>query len=122
MLSNYALKAFIPTTDTERAKQFYSETLGLPIISEDEIATDFDADGTILRITKVETLSPQPFTVLGWDVMEIEDVIKSLMEKGVEFKRFGFFEQNELGIWTAPDGTKVAWFEDPDRNLLSLSE
>lgn len=122
MLSNYTLKAFISTTDTERAKQFYTEILGLPIISEDEIAMDFDADGTTLRITKVEMLTPQPYTVLGWDVMEIEDVIKSLMEKGVEFKRFAFFEQNELGIWTAPDGTKVAWFEDPDRNLLSLSE
>jgi predicted enzyme related to lactoylglutathione lyase len=122
MLSDKKLKAFIPTTNPEKAKNFYMNILGLKLLSEDNFALEFDANGTLLRVTSVEKLVPHPFTVLGWDVDNIPDHIKSLINKGVVFERYDFMEQDNMGIWTAPGGTKVAWFKDPDGNLLSLSE
>jgi len=122
MLTDKKLKAFMPTTNPVKARKFYKETLGLKLLAEDNYALEFDANGTLLRITTVEKLVPHPFTVLGWDVENIADLIKSLISKGVAFERYDFFNQDNLGIWTAPGGTKVAWFKDPDGNLLSLSE
>ena len=72
--------------------------------------------------------SPRPnsrrhqFTILGWQVTDIEKMAAELQAKGVQFERFGFFEQDQLGIWTAPAGDKVAWFKDPDGNTLSISQ
>lgn len=120
MLSEKRLKAFVPTTNPERAKIFYSDILGLQLLSEDAYAMQFNAHGTYLRVTTVRELNPHPFTVLGWIVPDIIDTVKQLAAKGVEFERYSFMEQDELGIWTAPGGTKVAWFKDPDGNLLSV--
>ena len=122
MLSNKKLKAFLPTVDPERAKKFYKKILGLKLLSEDDFALEFDVNGIPLRITTVEKFKPHPFTVLGWDVNDLPTLIKSLIKKGVEFERYKFLDQDKLGIWTAPGGTRVAWFKDPDGNLLSLSE
>jgi catechol 2,3-dioxygenase-like lactoylglutathione lyase family enzyme len=122
MLSDKKLKAFIPTINPANARKFYAEILGLKLLSEDNFALEFDANGTLLRITTVEKLVPHPFTVLGWDVENISDLIKSMVKKGVVFERYDFIRQDNLGIWTAPGGTRVAWFKDPDGNLLSLSE
>lgn len=122
MLSDKKLKAFIPTINPVKARKFYAEILGLKLLSEDNFALEFDANGTFLRITTVEKLVPHPFTVLGWDVDNIEGLIKALTVKGVVFEKYDFIKQNNLGIWTAPGGTMVAWFKDPDGNLLSLSE
>jgi catechol 2,3-dioxygenase-like lactoylglutathione lyase family enzyme len=122
MLNTSSLHAFIPTLNPSRAKEFYGETLGLPQISESPFALEFNANGTLLRVTTVQALIPHPFTVLGWGVDNIEDMITQMTAKGIYFEIFGFFEQDDLGIWTAPDGTKVAWFKDLDGNLLSLAE
>ena len=112
------LKAFVPTTNPAKAKSFYRDTLGLALKSEDSFALEFDDHGTPLRITTVQTFTPHPFTVLGWDVTDITKSIKSLREKGVTFEIYKGLQQDELGIWTAPSGTKVAWFKDPDGNTL----
>ena len=81
-----------------------------------------DAHGTMVRIAKVKEFAPQPFTILGWEVSNIEKVVASLMEKGVKFEKYGLPGQNELGIWSASGGAKVAWFKDPNANLLSVSQ
>ena len=122
MLSDKKIKSFIPTVDPSKAKEFYNNILGLTLISEDKYALEFDANGTHLRITTVEKLSPHPFTVLGWDVTDITSLTKSMSANGVKFEKYGFADQNDLGIWTSPSGAKVAWFKDPDGNLLSLTE
>jgi len=96
--------------------------LGLTLLSEDNYAMEFNANGTLLRITTVPELEPHPFTVLGWSVDNITFLIESLISKGVVFERYGFLKHNKLGIWVAPSGAKVAWFKDPDGNLLSLTE
>lgn len=122
MLANQNLKAFAPTTRPAKAKSFYQNVLGLNLLSEDEYALEFDANGTILRVTIVPKLKPHPFTILGWNVDDIASVIKKLNEKKVFCERYDFLKQDALGIWTSPNGSKVAWFKDPDGNILSLTE
>jgi len=122
MLSGDHLKAFVPTTKPKKAKSFYNDTLGLKLLSEDNYALEFDANGTLLRVAIVPKLTPHPFTILGWNVDDIVSVIKQLNNKKVIFERYDFLEQDDLGIWTSPNGSKVAWFKDPDGNILSLTE
>lgn len=122
MLADKKLKAFVPTVKPNEAKSFYQDVLGLKLLSEDNFALEFDANGTLLRITTVQDLTPQPFTVLGWNVDNIVTIIEQLNDKNVFCERYGFFEQDDFGIWTSPNGSKVAWFKDPDGNVLSLTE
>ena len=122
MLSEDHLKAFVPTTKPKKAKSFYNDTLGLKLLSEDNYALEFDANGTLLRVAIVPKLTPHPFTILGWNVDDIVSVIKQLNRKKVFFERYDFLKQDDLGIWTSPNGSKVAWFKDPDGNILSLTE
>ena len=122
MLQNMPVKAFVPTTKPGEAKQFYRDILGLKLLAEDNYALEFEAGGALLRVTTVQELNPHPFTILGWNVPDIASTIQSLKQKGVEFKQYDFMKQDELGIWTAPGGAKVAWFNDPDGNVLGLTE
>ena len=122
MLNNANIKAFVPTTKPDEAKVFYKDILGLKLLSEDGYALEFEANGILVRVSIVPELKPHAFTILGWNVPDISSTIKSLNEKGVECKKYDFMEQGSLGIWTSPNGSKVAWFNDPDGNVLSLTE
>lgn len=122
MLGSTNIIAFVPTKDPEQARKFYEQTLGLRFVSDDGFALVFDANGVMVRVVRVQEFTPAPYTVLGWNVKVIEGVVRSLSQKGVQFERYGFFKQDDLGIWTAPGGDKVAWFKDPDGNTLSVSE
>ena len=122
MLGKQTLVAFLATTDSARARTFYEETLGLSLISDDPFALVFDAHGTSLRIQKVATLQPHPFTALGWAVADIQAVVAALKQKGVTCVRFPGMDQDAHGVWASPSGARVAWFEDPEGNLLSLTE
>ena len=122
MLVNEKIKAFVPTVQPEQAKLFYRDVLGLEFLSEDPYALEFQAGATLLRIAVVRELTPHPFTALGWDVGDIKMTIRGLNSKEVFCEQFEFLEQDELGIWSAPGGAKVAWFKDSDGNLLSLTE
>jgi catechol 2,3-dioxygenase-like lactoylglutathione lyase family enzyme len=113
--------AFVPTKDTTKARAFYEGVLGLRFVKDDGFAMVLDANGIMVRVAKAE-FTPAPFTILGWQVTAIEKIVTELQAKGVSFERFGFFEQDALGIWTAPTGDKVAWFKDPDGNMLSVSQ
>jgi catechol 2,3-dioxygenase-like lactoylglutathione lyase family enzyme len=122
MLGSFNIAAFVPTKDSEKARAFYEGVLGLRFVKDDGFALVLDANGIMIRVAKAPPFTPAPFTILGWQVSDIENVVTGLQGKGVRFERFGFFEQDELGIWTAPTGDKVAWFKDPDGNMLSLSQ
>ena len=122
MLADKELKAFVPTIKPGKAKSFYKDVLGLKLLSEDNYALEFNANGTLLRVIIVQELRPHPFTVLGWSVDNISSTIKLLNAQNVFCEKYDFLEQDELGIWTAPGGAKVAWFKDPDGNVLSLTE
>lgn len=122
MLNKTKLIAFSATQNAETSKQFYEQTLGLKLIADEPFALVFDANGTMLRVQKVEKLQPQPFTTLGWDVADIEAAMAQLAEKGVQFEQFPGLPLDDDGIMTFADGAKVAWFKDPDGNLLSLTQ
>ena len=122
MLGSSDIIAFVPITDSARARSFYEGVLGLRFVNDDGFAMVLDANGIMVRAVKMKEVTPVQYTVLGWNVTNIEKVVKDLGEKGVRFEVFGFMKQDELGIWTAPSGDKVAWFKDPDGNTLSVSE
>ena len=123
MLGSTKIVAFVPTTDSTKARAFYEGVLGLRFVKDDGFAMVLDANGIMVRVAKVaQDWTPAQFTILGWEVSDIEDVVRQLQKKGVHFEIFGFFKQDELGIWTAPTGDKVAWFKDPDGNVLSVSQ
>lgn len=121
MLGSLNIVAFVPTADATKARAFYEGVLGLRFVKDDGFALVLDANGIMVRIAKAE-FTPAPFTILGWQVTDIDNLVAGLEAKGVHFERFGFFEQDKLGIWTAPSGDKVAWFKDPDGNMLSVSQ
>ena len=123
MLGTTNIVAFVPTTDYDKARAFFVDVLGLRFVNQDGHALVLDANGTLLRVTKVPNHKPQPFTILGWNVSDdIEAMVAALRDRGVTFERYGFPGQDDAGIWTAPSGDKVAWFKDPDGNTLSLSQ
>jgi len=121
MFGSTNIVAFVPTKDAEKAKAFYVDVLGLRFVKDDGFAMVLDANGIMVRVARAQFI-PAQFTILGWQVKDIEKTAEGLQEKGVRFERFGFFEQDALGIWTAPTGDKVAWFKDPDGNVLSISQ
>ena len=123
MLRSHKIMAFAPTLDANKARPFYEGILGLDVLSQDNFALALDANGIMLRVTNVPpSFKPQPFTILGWQVPEIAKSVSDLKEKGVRFEMYGMPTQDADGIWTAPGGAKVAWFKDPDGNLLSLTQ
>ena len=122
-LGRYNIIGFISIVDVSRAKEFYRDTLGLRLIMEEPpFALVFEANGIMLRLGMAKELPPAHGTVLGWQVPEISETVKSLEQAGVRFERYKGMDQDELGIWTSPTGAKVAWFKDPDGNTLSISE
>jgi len=122
MLGSTDIVAFVPIKDSEKARAFYEGVLGLRFVKDDGFALVFDANGIKVRAAKMKDVTPAQFTVLGWQVQDIENVVRALLSKGVHCEIFGFFKQDELGIWIAPTGDKVAWFKDPDGNILSVSQ
>jgi catechol 2,3-dioxygenase-like lactoylglutathione lyase family enzyme len=115
---------FVNTTKPEEARAFYGGVLGFRLISDDEFALAFDANGTTIRVGKARSFTPAQGTVLGWEVTAIQDAVRELGAQGVKFEQFNlpFLKQDDLGVWTAPDGDQVAWFKDPDGNVLSVSQ
>jgi len=122
MLKSNPIIAFVATTDPPRAKKFYAKTLGLRLVSEDNFALVFDAGGTMLRVATVQKLQPAGYTVLGWIVPDIRGAVRKLKRRGISFQRYPEMDQDDLAIWTSPAGAKIAWFEDPEGNTLSLTE
>jgi catechol 2,3-dioxygenase-like lactoylglutathione lyase family enzyme len=121
MLGSTPIMAFIATKDPARAKRFYEDTLKLRFVVDDTYALVFDANGTMLRVSKVEEFTPFPFTVLGWTVSDIAGAVSELTSRGVTFERYPWMPDGS-DFFTFPGGSQVAWFKDPDGNLLSLAQ
>lgn len=122
MLGSSKLVAFVATRDIARATAFYRDTIGLRLVEETPFASVFDANGTMLRVTPVPELKAAQYTVLGWDVTDIKSMVKRLTIAGVPFSRYPGMKQDADGIWTSPSGARIAWFQDPDGNTLSLTQ
>jgi catechol 2,3-dioxygenase-like lactoylglutathione lyase family enzyme len=122
VLTGAPLIAFAPSTDLARSRAFYEGVLGLRLVEESSFAVAFDAHGTQLRVTAVEQRVEVPYTVLGWFVPDIAGAIDALAARGVAFNRYDGTDQDARGVWESPSGARVAWFEDPDGNVLSLTQ
>jgi catechol 2,3-dioxygenase-like lactoylglutathione lyase family enzyme len=123
-LAPYPLVAFVVVSNPHVARSFYRDTLGLKLIEEQlPFALVFDVHGVMLRVTMAfGAVSPTRHTVLGWHVPDIAQAVKDLNACGIEMQRYDGMQQDDLGIWTTPAGSKVAWFKDPDGNVLSVSQ
>jgi catechol 2,3-dioxygenase-like lactoylglutathione lyase family enzyme len=121
MLGPSKLMAFVLTAKPEEARRFYEDVLGFRFVSEDDFAIVFELNGTTLRLTKVQQFEPAQHTVLGVDVADIERGMSWLAERGVLFERYEGMGQDDRGVWSAGP-VKVAWFKDPDGNVLSISQ
>ena len=122
MLGSAKVVAFAPARDANKAQEFYEGVLGLKLVRKDQFALEFDANGTMLRVASVPKYEPHPFTILGWDVKDIARTVAELASRGVEFQHYGMPGQDKRGIWKSPSGAQVAWFKDPDGNVLSVSQ
>ena len=122
LLSPAEMCGFLVTRDAARCRAFFEQKLGFRVVSEDALALVLDADGRMLRVQKGSTHEPRPYTVLGWNVRDIGATVARLAAAGVACERFGFPGQDERGIMRFADDTLVAWFKDPDGNVLSLAQ
>jgi catechol 2,3-dioxygenase-like lactoylglutathione lyase family enzyme len=122
MLAAMDMVGFLLTKDYEKARAFYEGNLGFEFVSLDQFALVMQAGKSMIRIVKVPTFTPLQSTVLGWQVGDIGVMVDWLTNRGVTFEKYPFVQDKERGIWTAPDGSKVAWFKDPDGNVLGVSE
>jgi catechol 2,3-dioxygenase-like lactoylglutathione lyase family enzyme len=113
---------FLLTQNPDAAVQFYRDTLGLTYLRDDGFALVFDTKGIQLRISKVPKFTPAKHTVLGWETSDIRQELDGLVKKGVTFEHYPNMGQDAQGICTFPGGGKVAWFKDPDGNVLSISQ
>ena len=122
MLASEQLMAFVTVTNADRAREFYRDKLGLRLMAEDSFALMFECAGAApLRVALAKEVVPANYTVLGWNAKNVSSTVEALKKAGITCEVFGFFKQDDVGIWTAPGGAEVAWFKDPDGNLLSVS-
>ena len=122
MLAAAKLMGFVLTKDYEKARAFYEGKVGMTFVSLDQFALAMRAGENMIRIVKMPNFTPLQGTVLGWEVRDIEAAVDWLAKRGVEFEKYPFVEDKVKGIWTAPGGDRVAWFKDPDGNVLSVSQ
>ena len=122
MPSQSRLVCFIATADAARARDFYHGKLGLALVEDGGYALVFDANGTQLRVQRVQDVSPHAYTALGWEVDDVAVTVRALAANGVSMARVPGLPLDADGIWDTPDGSRVAWFHDPDGNTLSLSQ
>lgn len=120
MLAAAPFTPLLGTVKPEAAKAFYSDVLGLKFVNDDGFALVFEGKNGRIRVSRVPAVTPPAYAVLGFTVDDIAAEVDALTAKGVVFARYPFFVQDAKGIWSAPDGTKVAWFHDADLNLLSV--
>jgi len=122
MLAAGKMVGFVPTKDYDKARAFYEGKLEFEFVSLDQYALVMSVGGHRIRIAKVPNFTPLQGTILGWEVNNIETVVIWLGDRGVPSEKYPFVQDRELGIWTTPNGDKVAWFKDPDGNILSVSQ
>ena len=120
MLTNSKLQSIIWTSRIGEAETFYRDVLGLTLRKKSDGALVFDVGGSDLRVAPIPSTAPGEHTVMGFAVSDVDATIASLSARGVVFERFAGFPHAKNGTVISPDGAKVAWFRDPDGNILSV--
>ncbi len=122
MLTSGKLMGFVVTTDYDKARAFYEGKLGFTFVSQDQYALVVRAGLNMIRIVKLPKFTAAQYTVLGWEVKDVPAMVDWLKKQGVETEKYPFVQDKKTGIWSTPDGSKVAWFKDPEGNVLSVSQ
>ena len=122
MLRSAKLQTIVWMTRAAEAERFYSDVLQLPLKATSHGALVYEVGGCGLRVSPVPAMRPSEHTVLGFAVTDLNALMRGLGERGVRWERFADLPQDAEGVLRLPDGTRVAWFRDPDGNLLSLVE
>ena len=122
MLGTTNIVAFVAVADYDKSRAFYEGILGLTFVKNDGFALVMDANGIMVRFVKMPAVTPQPFTVLGWRVDDVVAAVRTLLARDVAFELYSGLDQDDLRIWTSPSGARIAWFRDPDGNLLSIAQ
>lgn len=122
MLTSNKIIGFLVTKDYNKARAFYEEKLGFEFVSLDQFALVMRAGPTMIRIVELKDFKPAQNTVLGWEVDDIQKVVAWLKKQGITLEEYPFIQDRKTFIWAAPGGGKVAWFKDPDGNVLSVSQ
>jgi catechol 2,3-dioxygenase-like lactoylglutathione lyase family enzyme len=122
MLGNTKPFSSFSVNDLQKAKEFYSETLGLEVKTEAEGLELHFPDNNIFIYPK-ENHVPATFTILNFPVKDIESTVDGLSKRGVRFEKYeeGELKTDEKGIFRG-DGPTIAWFKDPAGNFLSVIE
>ncbi len=105
--------------DVEAARRFYGDTLGLQTSEAYGIMTLHLAGGRDTIVYPKPDHTPATYTILNFEVDDIDAAVDGLTERGVEFLRYDGAEQDEKGIFR-DEGPYIAWFEDPAGNVLSV--
>lgn len=113
---------FLATANAEKSRAFYERALGLTFVADEPPALVFRVGDRMLRIQKVGRVHAATYTALGWAVSDIRQTVRDLRAAGVVFQRYDGRNQDADGIWPAPSGEQVAWFQDPDGHVLSLTQ
>ena len=122
MLTEERLVAFVWTSDSGRARAFYEGVLGLTFAGDHDHLMHFDSGPARIALGKSDQpVTPPHGTAVGWTVSDLKTNVRDLMARGVVFEAFKGMAQDELQIWSPVPGEGVAWFKDPDGNLLSLN-
>ena len=122
MLASAKIVGFIPTRDYDKARAFYEGKLEFEFVSHGQFALVLRVGGHQIRVVKMPNFTPLQGTILGWEVTNIESIVDWLQDRGVATEKYSFVSDQVRGIWSTPTGDKVAWFKDPDGNVLSVSQ
>jgi catechol 2,3-dioxygenase-like lactoylglutathione lyase family enzyme len=122
MLSSAKLIGFIPIKDYDAARAFYEGKLQCEFVSHDQYALVLRAGPHMIRVVKLPNYTPLQATILGWEVPDVPAAVQWLASRGVATEKYPWVSDKETGIMTFPNGDKVAWFKDPDGNVLSVSQ
>jgi catechol 2,3-dioxygenase-like lactoylglutathione lyase family enzyme len=121
MIAAGKMVGFVPTKDYDAARAFYEGKLGFDFVSLDQFAMVVTVGEHMVRIVRIPDSTPSPATILGWEVEDVPAVARWLASRGVETEKYPWVQDKEFGVWTTPAGNAVAWFKDPDGNVLSIS-
>jgi catechol 2,3-dioxygenase-like lactoylglutathione lyase family enzyme len=121
MLANAKATSGFAVPDTEEARRFYGETLGLDVavLDEENGVMALKLSGGDVFVYRKPDFEPATYTILNFEVDDVEAAVDGLTSRGVAFERYDGFEQDEKGIARGP-GPMIAWFKDPAGNILSV--
>lgn len=122
MLTNSPAFSGFSVNDTDAARTFYADTLGVRVSDIGEqpgLLQLHVADSTAILIYTKPDHTPASFTILNFPVEDVEKTVDELTAKGVEFIRYDGAGQDDKGIMR-DNGPTIAWFNDPAGNVLSI--